>query len=149
MINEILNKEEFTKGDIVYLLSLTGEEDIAALNKKALETKETYVGRIVYYRGLIEYSNVCRKNCYYCGIRHDHKGLKRYNMTHSEVVDAALAAYQYQYGSIVIQAGERMDSEFIDQINSLLMEIKEKTEGKLGITLSVGEQTAETYKAFF
>ncbi|MCP4147384.1 MAG: [FeFe] hydrogenase H-cluster radical SAM maturase HydE [bacterium] len=149
MINGILNKEEFTKEDIVYLLSLTDEKDIAALNKKALETKEEYVGRTVYYRGLIEYSNVCRKNCYYCGIRHDHKGLTRYRMTHREVVDAALAAYQYQYGSIVIQAGERMDSEFIDQINSLLMEIKEKTEGKLGITLSVGEQTAETYKAFF
>jgi biotin synthase len=148
-LNDTLNKTDFTVEDIIFLLSLNDEADIDILFQKALEVKTKYVGRIVYYRGLIEYSNICKKNCYYCGIRADSKAVSRYSMNEEEVIKAAIDAYKYNYGSIVIQSGERDDNDFVDTINRMLKTIKTQTDGKLGITLSVGEHSQEAYSDFF
>lgn len=147
-VTAVLDKKEWNLEDIVFLLSLKDEADIDALFAKAAEVKEKYVGKIVYYRGLIEYSNICKKDCYYCGIRCGNTGAHRYQMTEEEVIEAALSAYRYRYGSVVIQSGERDDKQFISAINRMVKTIKEKSEGKLGITLSVGEHTEETYRQF-
>lgn len=148
-LNDVLNKHDFSVDDLVYLLSLPDESDIDALFKKAYEVKAKYVGRKVYYRGLIEYSNICGKNCLYCGIRKDGKRVKRYRMKEQEVIDAALAAHRYRYGSIVIQSGERDDKEFIETINRMVRTIKEQSNGELGITLSVGEHSDAVYRSFY
>ncbi len=148
-INNILDKENHGIEELVYLLSLKDEEDIQALYRKAYEVKAQHVGKKVFYRGLIEYSNICKKNCYYCGIRADSKAVTRYNMTEEEVVNAAVSAHLFKYGSIVIQSGEREDHNFVDTINRMVRTIKEKTNGGLGITLSVGEQTEEVYREFY
>lgn len=148
-VAHILNKEKLTVEDIVYLLSLTDEQDIQVLFDRAAAIKAEYVGKKVYYRGLIEYSNICKKNCYYCGIRCGNTGAHRYEMTEEEVIEAAMAAFRYRYGSVVIQSGERTDDAFIAAITRMVRTIKEKSAGKLGITLSVGEQTEKTYRQFF
>jgi len=148
-ISDTLKKKEFSKEDIITLLSLSSEADIQALYVEASAVKAEHVGRKVYYRGLIEYSNICKKNCYYCGIRADSKAVGRYRMSEEEVIEAALAAHKYNYGSIVIQSGEREDSDFIACINRMVRTIKQKTDGALGITLSVGEQREDVYREFF
>ena len=132
-----------SKADIIKLLTAR-EEQQKVLLETAAEIKSKYVGNIVYFRGLIEYSNVCAKNCYYCGIRKDNQKLSRYTMTDQEVVDAALYAYHENYASIALQAGELSSPKFVRKITSLLEKINTATNNKLGITLSLGEQSEET-----
>lgn len=117
-----------------------------ALREAAREVKLATVGPQVYLRGLIEYSNICRKNCYYCGIRAGNPAVSRYAVTEAEVLTAVENAYRAGFGSIVLQSGERQDAEFIDTIERLLKEIARRSEGRLGVTLSLGEQTRETYE---
>lgn len=147
-IKEILQKENFSKSEIITLLQADGEERNLLFEKSAA-VKEKFVGNKVYLRGLIELSNVCVKNCLYCGIRKENAKLERYLLTSEEVVGAAKFAFDNNYGSIVLQSGELYSEKFIGYVESLLREIKKVSDGRLGITLSCGEQTEETYQRWF
>jgi len=147
-IAEILEKENLSKADLVQLLRLD-EHGRKLLFAKAGEVKEKNVGNKVYYRGLIEFSNICAKNCYYCGIRAGNTNARRYEITKDEILDAARYAFDNKFGSIVIQAGERSDKVFVNSITDVVAKIKSLTNGELGITLSLGEQSEETYKRWF
>lgn len=126
-------------------LSWRGQE-AEALRAAAGKVKEQTVGRRVYLRGLIEYSNICSKNCYYCGIRAGNPAVARYTVEEQEVSAAIENAYRAGFGSIVLQSGERQDEAFIQTIERLLKAAVRLSEGRLGITLSLGEQTLETYR---
>lgn len=147
-IKDILDKNSFSRNDIIQLLESTGE-DRTLLFRKSAEIKEKYIGRKVWFRGLIEFSNVCGKDCFYCGIRKGNKNLKRYNLTDNEILSAARFAFESNYGSIALQSGELENENFVDRIDNLIKEIKKMSGGKLGITLSVGEQDAEVYRRWF
>jgi biotin synthase len=147
-IAEIVQANKFSKEEIIYLLQTQGDEQ-NELFQFASETKQAQVGNKVYLRGLIELSNVCIKNCLYCGIRKDNDKQERYLLTTEEVVEAAKFAYDNNYGSVVLQSGELYTEKFIGYVEKLLHEIKKVSNGKLGITLSCGEQTAETYQRWF
>lgn len=144
----LINKSDFSTKDIATLLRCAGR-DRDILLKKSSEIKEQQVGNKVYLRGLIELTNQCAKNCCYCGIRRDNIKVNRYFISDEEVLDAARFAYVNRYGSIVIQSGEIQNESFIRKIESLILDIKELSGGKLGITLSCGEQTEETYLRWF
>lgn len=147
-VDNILQKTYLSKEDIISLLSL-GPSDSESLYKRAHEVKILHVGRKVYFRGLIEYSNVCTKNCFYCGIRMDNGRYQRYTLSDEEVVEAARYAYENKFASIVIQSGEQSSAAFTRTIENLLKKIHQATGGVLHITLSVGEQSKETYKRWF
>ncbi len=144
----ILEKKDFSFEDLVFLLSLEKEEDLNKLYEKAYEVKLENVGNEAYYRGLIEFSNYCIKNCNYCGIRKDKK-TDRYEMTQSEIVEMAKWAYENEYGSVTLQAGERVDDEFIQFCDDAIKNIRDLSNGELGMTLSLGEQNSKTYKKWF
>ena len=135
--------------ELIEMLSLKKKDEIEALYKRAYEVKKQYVGTKVYLRGLIELSNICTRNCYYCGIRKDNHLLERYYIDKEEVLKEARWCFEQHYGSLTIQAGERSDSSWIDYIEELIKEIKTLTDGKMGITLSLGEQSEETYRRWF
>ncbi len=116
---------------------------------KSAEVKKKYIGNKVWFRGLIEFSNVCGKDCLYCGIRKGNKNLTRYNLSDDEILAAAKFAFDNNYGSIALQSGEIESPAFTKRVIKLLNNIKELSGGKLGITLSVGEQKPEVYKAWF
>ncbi|MDC1106414.1 [FeFe] hydrogenase H-cluster radical SAM maturase HydE [Prolixibacteraceae bacterium] len=122
-----------------YSQFLSEIEKLASLN----------VGDKVYFRGLIELSNICVKNCYYCGIRRGNTNVHRYQLPIEDVMSAVEISFQQHYGSIVIQAGERSDSVFVDYISKILRAVKHKYGGQIGITLSLGEQSRETLKEWF
>jgi biotin synthase len=147
-INEILEQKLFSKENLVTLLKAEGVDGLLLL-QKAGELKLQTVGNKVYFRGLIELSNVCEKDCLYCGIRKSNKEVKRYNLTDEEVLDAARFAYRERYGSIVIQSGEVTNEIFVARIEQLTTEIKQLSDNKLGITLSLGEQSEEVYRRWF
>jgi biotin synthase len=142
---KILQQSSFSREDIVYLLGLQGEEK-AQLFAESAKIKEKQVGNKVYFRGLIEFSNICLKNCLYCGIRHDNSNVHRYNLTDEEIIDAAVFAADNIYGSLVLQSGEIQHAGFTARMEKLLTSIHRATGGKLRITLSCGEQSADTYK---
>lgn len=93
-------------------------------HEEALALKLKHRGPEVYFRGLIEISNKCRKNCLYCGIRGGNCNVQRYEMTDEQVLQEAQFALDAGYGSIAIQGGERSDSAFIERIARLLYQIR-------------------------
>ena len=147
-IQELLQKEDFNKEELVRLLKADLNER-NLIYKKAAEIKTKYIGNITYFRGLIEMSNRCEKDCYYCGIRASNKNVQRYELDDESILYAAKYAYEKDYASIVLQAGERSGKEFTLRIENLLRKIKELSNGELGITISLGEQTEEVYKRWF
>ena len=138
----------FDRRDLLYWMKVTDEKELEKLYEMAYEVKLKYTGNRVFLRGLIEFSNICARNCYYCGIRRDSKS-DRYMMTEEEITECALWAWNNKYGSVVLQSGERNDIEFIDFVSNVVRRINKETEGKLRIVLCTGEQTCETYKKWF
>jgi biotin synthase len=141
-IGELLKQTSFKPMELAYLLRAQGDDKLLLFRKSA-EVKNQYVGNKVYFRGLIEFSNHCQKDCYYCGIRKSNKKIHRYKLTDKEILDAARFAYENRFGSIVLQSGEEASTAFTKRIEHLLREIKSLSNGELGITLSAGEQDTE------
>ena len=147
-IQKILESEDFTRENIISLLKSEGD-DKTFLFRKSSEIKEKQIGNKVWFRGLIEFSNICGKDCLYCGIRKGNKNLTRYNLSDDEILAAAKFAYINRYGSIALQSGE-LESQFVtERIENLLHKIKDLSNGELGVTLSVGEQEPDVYKKWY
>jgi biotin synthase len=150
MTYEILKKidsdESLTFAEMKSLLEVSDPAELQALYDCAYRVKAKYVGKVAYFRGIIECSNICIKDCYYCGIRKSNTNVKRFQMDEEEMVREAIWAFENEYGSVVIQSGERQNAAYIELIERVLRRIKAATDGKLGVTLSLGEQTEETYR---
>lgn len=143
-------KYNFTKENIIKLLEEKDQNRVQQLYDDAFRTKIDNVGNKVYLRGLVEITNICRKNCLYCGIRRDNPSNDRYEIDIEDVIPAARFAYEQGYGSMVIQGGERHDKKFRDKITSILKEVRKiSSESPLGITLSLGEQPFDVYQEWF
>lgn len=147
-IKEILDKGQLTHSDIVKLLSAQGEEK-TLLFEKAKAVKKAVVDDKVYFRGLIEFSNICSKNCFYCGIRKDNQEFKRYSLEDADVLEAAKFAHKNNFASIVLQSGELSAPAFTKQISQLLKDIHKATNNELRVTLSCGEQSQETLQEWY
>ena len=148
IIKEILDTEDYSRENLISLLTSEGEERLLLFTKSS-EIKEQYIGKKVWFRGLIEFSNICSKDCLYCGIRKGNKNLTRYNLSDDEILAAASFAHQNNYGSIALQSGELESPSVTKRVEKLLNKIKELSKGELGITLSVGEQKPEVYKRWY
>ncbi len=150
MIEHILDQakrnEELSLEEIAALLSITEKDELQKLYDLAYSIKEQHVGRVAYFRGIIECSNMCIKDCYYCGIRRSNKKVERFLMDEEEIFREAMWAYEAEYGSCVIQSGERQDEAYIAMIERVVKRISLYTDGEFGITLSLGEQSEETYR---
>jgi biotin synthase len=118
---------------------------LSRLQSASVETEADHIrlrifGDTVYIRGIIEFSNVCKNNCLYCGIRCDNNGITRYRMTADEIVETAVTARQLGCGTVVLQSGE--DPFFAAPLLSeIIRRIKHET--GLAITLSIGVRTRE------
>ena len=116
---------------------------------QAYKAKQKHVGCTAYFRGIIEFSNICVKNCLYCGIRSSNADVHRFAMSEEDILDTASRAYHMGYGSILLQSGERSDHKFTDFVERVIKSIKKASNDKLGITLSLGEQRQDTFKRWF
>jgi biotin synthase len=145
-LNDILNQDRFSLDDLVRLLSVTTEEEKNWIWKKGLETKQHHKGHTIRVRGLIELSNICMKNCRYCGIRKGNRQVRRYNMPDRQVLEVALKAISEGYTALVIQSGERTGEGFTGRIDRLVRSITQLSGNRVHITLSCGEQSLDTYR---
>ena len=111
-----------------------------------IRRRENY-GDKVYIRGLIEFTNYCRNNCYYCGIRRDNKKAERYRLTKDEILLCCDEGYKLGFRTFVMQGGE--DPHYTDEmICDIVSKIKSRYPD-CAVTLSIGEKPRESYQAFF
>lgn len=133
---------EFSRNDIIEILKDDSNNDW--LFSLADKTRKEYVGDKVHLRGLIEFSNICKRQCKYCGLRCEDKFIDRYRISKENIISYAEHAVNMGYKTIVLQSGE--DEYYnTDLMCEIIAGIK-----KLGValTLSIGEKTYEEYKAF-
>lgn len=143
----IENAETFSilkKDEIITLLSTEYLENTEnnELFKAADRVRKKNVGDEVHLRGLIEFTNICKRNCLYCGLRKDNLNIKRYRLTDEQIIDFANKAYSYGYKTVVLQGGE--DSFFTSKkLANIIKQIKKNPQA---ITLSIGELSSDDYK---
>ena len=140
--NHVLSKEEYT-----CLIENADSQTADYLFEKAREIRHRYYGHDVYIRGLIEFTNYCKNDCYYCGIRRSNKNAERYRLSHDEILLCCQEGYALGFRTFVLQGGE--DPYFTDdRIVAIVSDIKQHYPD-CAVTLSIGEREHESYQAFF
>ncbi len=124
------------------------DSDLASYSaEKARKQAEKYYGKDIYIRGLIEISNYCKNDCYYCGIRKSNSNCQRYRLTKEEILECCKEGYGLGFRTFVMQGGE--DGYYTDEsLCDIISEIK-KNYPDCAITLSLGERSRESYQALF
>lgn len=133
------------KVDIVEWLKCEDETKLESLWKQADEIRDKHVGNAVHLRGLLEISNICARECHYCGIHAGNEELERYRMPEDEILACVKEAVSYRYGTVVLQAGEDYGITR-EWLSGLIRKIK--TETDLAVTLSLGERSDEDLVAW-
>jgi len=133
---------EPTRRGIISALELRGGA-AQALWQRAYTVRKERRDRI-FLRGLIEFSNVCAKDCYYCGIRKSNTNPHRFTLTREEILQAAARAHSQRFGSVTLQSGEICSENFTYFVEEIVKTIKQNFD--LKIVLSCGEQSFETYR---
>lgn len=140
--HKLLSKEEF-----VALLNGNSMELRTLLAKEALAVKNQHFSNHIYIRGLIEFSNYCKNDCYYCGIRCSNQNLSRYRLTTEAILSCCENGYALGFRTFVLQSGEDAyynDEKMVDIVSSIRQQYPD-----CAITLSLGERTRESYEQLF
>lgn len=145
VLKKVEDGEDLEFEDIVILLKTDRKAEIEALYKAADEMRKKIIGDVVDIRGAIEFSNYCRKDCNYCGVRKGLKTLERYRMTEDEIMEVAHQIHDAGMKTVILQSGEDLywDKE---RMGNLITRIKKET--GMRITLSIGERPREEYEYF-
>ncbi len=134
-------------GDLELLLSTLNGDDEELLYAAARAVREEYYGKDVYLRGLIEFTNYCRNDCYYCGIRRSNRAAQRYRLSAEDILNCCNNGYELGFRTFVLQGGEDMHYTD-DMVCSLVSDIK-KAHPDCAVTLSIGERNRESYQRYF
>ena len=133
---------ELNKQDMLALLQAQKKDEENQLFTLANQVRQQHFGNEVHLRGIIEFSNYCRNDCHYCGLRRSNKEIARYRIPLEEIISTAKHAAELGYGTIVLQAGE--DSYYSgEQLAEIVQRVKEA--GNFAITVCVGERSREDY----
>lgn len=140
--NSILSMDEYTE-----LISNISPEIAEYLFEKARQARHKHYGHDVYIRGLIEFTNYCKNDCIYCGIRRSNKNADRYRLSKDDILQCCQSGYDLGFRTFVLQGGE--DPYFTDErMISIISSIKQQFPD-CALTLSIGEKEYESYQAFF
>jgi len=150
-MKDILNKLYITnnleKDELVYLIRSIDEEHKSILFDYSHKTRLKYYGNKVYMRGLIEFSNICKQDCLYCGIRASNKKAERYRLMPEEILFCCEEGYRLGYRTFVLQSGE--DFWYTDEILVDIVQSIKKRFKDVAVTLSIGERDKETYQKLY
>lgn len=141
-----LEKEEYVKLLEACVCPQTGAAIREELAAEAAAIRERWYGNKVYTRGLIEYTNYCKNNCYYCGIRAGNTNVQRYRLTKEEIMDCCANGYELGFRTFVLQGGE--DPYFTDEKMVEIIRGIRELYPDCAITLSIGEKSYESYRKF-
>lgn len=147
LIDMLADTRELTGGEFEYLIQNHTQEDSEYLFAKAREIRKRYYGNSVYIRGLIEFTNYCKNDCYYCGIRRSNTNASRYRLTKEEILGCCETGYQLGFRTFVLQGGE--DGYYTDERMTQIIRSIRLSFADCAITLSLGERSHESYQQFF
>lgn len=147
LIHRLYKEQTLSKEALIFLLDHYTEEDASYIGNLAQKEAQKVYGTGVFPRGLIEFTNYCKNNCYYCGIRSGNTNANRYRLTKEQILSACENGYQLGYRSFVLQGGE--DPYFDDEkMVPIVAKIRQKYPD-CAITLSLGERSKESYEKLF
>lgn len=147
IIDRLETTHDAPDGEILALIDDVNEDTSKYLYQTADRVRKSHYGIDVYLRGLIEFSNVCKNDCYYCGIRKSNPHVERYTLTKDDILSCCQLGHDLGYKTFVLQSGE--SSVYSDkQLCDLIYSIKSKFPD-CAITLSLGEKPKESYLAYY
>ena len=147
VVKEVREKQNIDLAQLRILLGETTEENIEYLYKNAREVADEICGKHVFKRGLIEFTNYCKNDCYYCGIRRSNVSAERYRLEKETILDCCKKGYGLGYRTFVLQGGE--DGYFTDERICEIVSAIHKEYPDCAITLSIGEKSKESYQKYF
>lgn len=146
LVNKLEENQTLSREEFLYLLSNYTDDDSEYIQEKARKVANQYFSNKIYTRGLIEFSNYCKNDCYYCGIRGSNKNVLRYRLSKDEILECCKNGYSLGFRTFVIQGGEDgryQDEDVIDVLRSI-----KKQYPDCAVTLSIGEKSFESYAKF-
>ncbi len=144
LIDTLEKENELQKEEYIYILENYDDETLSYIGEKAVKMSKKYFSDKIYTRGLIEISNICKNDCYYCGIRKSNSTLSRYRLSKEDILFCCREGYSLGFRTFVLQGGE--DGHFTDDfLCDIIKEIKNLYPG-CAVTLSLGERNYESYK---
>lgn len=147
IIDKLYSEGRVSSGEYIKLLNLSEKDDREYLYEMARSRALDNYGKCIYIRGLIEFTNYCANDCYYCGIRCSNNKASRYRLTKEQILECCYLGYELGFRTFVLQGGEDFSysrSDMIDIISSIKKSFKD-----CAITLSIGEREYDEYKAYF
>lgn len=146
-IDELVANCNLPDEDFKVLLTTLNKSEEEYLYAKSSEVAKSVYGNKVFLRGLIEFSNYCKNDCIYCGIRRSNKNVERYRLNKDDILVCAKAGYELGFRTIVLQSGEDLsfnDEDICDIVRSIKDEYPD-----IAVTLSIGEKSYESYKKYY
>ena len=147
LIDRLHKKHTLTKEEFITLIKERNEESASYLASLAREEAVNIYGNGVFPRGLVEFTNYCKNNCYYCGIQGSNPNANRYRLSKEEILSACENGYQLGYRSFVLQGGE--DPHYTDEVMVPIVAEIRKRYPDCAITLSLGERSKESYQKLY
>ena len=147
LAQKLINEKKLTVEEYEQLITNPSPEVRELLRAEAVKLATKYYGKDIYMRALIEFTNICKNDCYYCGIRASNKNCERYRLSPDEIYECAAIGHELGFRTIVLQGGE--DLHYTDD---LMVEIISTIRNKYpdsAITLSIGEKEKSTYQKYF
>jgi biotin synthase len=147
LIDKLEQKHALDLIEYEYLINHRTEEGAALLAEKAQGIREGIYGKEVFVRGLIEFTNICKNDCYYCGIRKSNRNADRYRLSEDEIFACCIEGYYLGFRTFVLQGGE--DGYFTDEIMERIVRRIHQNFPDCAITLSLGERSFESYQRLY
>lgn len=147
VVDKFLDSQDLNKNEYMELLSLSENSEVREiLAERAVELRQKYYGNKIYTRGLIEFTNYCKNDCYYCGIRCSNQNAVRYRLTEEDILECCEAGYALGFRTFVLQGGE--DPYFTEERMAAIVRKIKAGYPDCAVTLSVGEKSYETYRCW-
>ncbi len=147
LIEKLDRQGELNKEELITLLSEISEEENEILREKARRTAHRFFGNKIYTRGLFEFTNYCKNDCYYCGIRRSNREVERYRLTKEDILNCCKVGYELDFRTFVLQGGE--DGSYKDEDIVEIVQLIKKEYPDCAITLSIGEKSYESYLKYY
>lgn len=147
LIDRLHKEHTLTKGEFITLIKERDEENASYLASLSREEAVKIYGNGVFPRGLVEFTNYCKNNCYYCGIQGSNQHANRYRLSKDEILSACENGYRLGYRSFVLQGGE--DPHYSDDVMVPIVSEIRKRYQDCAITLSLGERSKESYQKLY
>ncbi len=146
LINKLYKEHRLDRQEWTQVLSDFTEEDRIYAAGLAREVADSIYGKDIYIRGIVEFSNICKQNCYYCGLRCGNSKLERYRLTEQQILECCDSGYEYGFRTFVLQSGE--DPYYTTETICSIVKCLKERHPDCAVTLSLGEKTYEEYKAY-